>query len=144
MPVIPAIGVAMGATAGTAAATSLGAMTVLGAAGVGASVYGANKAAKTAKATNAANIQASKDADQLAYRRWLETQGVGDQGQAINTWLPRYATVSQPFGGSRKFRARGSAPSMSPDPAVAPEETQTPDPSSPRFGSFAGGLVRAL
>lgn len=110
--------------------------------GVGASIYGANKNAKAIKSTNDANIAAQKEADALNYRRWLETQGVGENGQAINTWLPRYATVNRAFGAPKKFRRIGTGPAMTatPQPTVTDTPVSMPsgsNSSSMRFGALA-------
>ena len=69
---------------------------IIGAAGVGASLYGAKKqsdAAKKASDANAASVDAT---NALNYQQWLESRGVGANGQAINTKLPRWAMWKMP------------------------------------------------
>lgn len=79
---------------------------ITGVAGVGASLYGASKNAKAQKAAMEANAKSVADTNQLNYQRWLESQGVGQNGEALNTWLPRYAKLNTNFAqpGGRRFR----------------------------------------
>lgn len=69
------------------------ASTVIGSA---TSIYGANKSAKAQADANAANQAAQAEANRINYQRWLESQGVGADGKPVNTWLPRYATITRP------------------------------------------------
>ena len=69
---------------------------IIGAAGVGASLYGAKKqsdAVKKASAENAASVDAANERN---YQMWLESRGVGSNGQAINASLPRWANWKNP------------------------------------------------
>jgi len=88
------------------------------AAGAGASVYGANKAAKSSAAATAANKASVEGSDALTYQRWLESQGVGADGKAVNTWLPRHMTVNTAVGKPRRFRRAGTGAAAPAQPAA--------------------------
>lgn len=78
------------------------------------SMSAANKAQAANQAAIDANSKNVSDTNAMNYQRWLESQGVGSNGQAINTWLPRYATLGSNFGSSKKrFRRVGSGSSGS-------------------------------
>lgn len=64
--------------------------------GTATSLYGANKSAQAQRDAIAANKAAQDETNRLNYQRWLESQGVGANGQPINTWLPRYAMITKP------------------------------------------------
>jgi hypothetical protein len=80
------------ATSAWTAAAMLGSAVV----GSATAIYGANKSAKAQAEANAANQAAQAEANRLNYQRWLESQGVGSDGKPVNTWLPRYATITSP------------------------------------------------
>lgn len=95
----------------------------VGVAGIGASMYGANKNAKAQAAANAANVQAQEDANRIAYEQWLMTRGVGRNGEPVNTRLPLWATAPAGFGvpkTQRRFRRASAARALA---AAAPEQT---------------------
>lgn len=87
------------------------------AAGTAATVVSANKANKTARANTQAAIDAQKAAEDKNYAQWLESRGVGANGQAVNTKLPRYMNWTMP-----------SAPSPS-RKIIGYRRVQTPPPS---------------
>ena len=64
----------------------------LAAAGAGASLYGAKKQSSAIKKASEDNAAAQAASDERNYQMWLESRGVGQNGQAINTKLPRWAT----------------------------------------------------
>lgn len=76
--------------------------------GIGASLYGANKSAQAQQAAIDANARAQEESNRLNYQRWLESQGVGQDGQPINTWLPRYAMATRPTALPPGFGVFGS------------------------------------
>ena len=86
-----AVNLYLATTAWTAAA-------MIGSAVVGSAtaIYGANKSAKAQAEANAANKASQDETNRLNYQRWLESQGVGSDGKPVNTWLPRYATITRP------------------------------------------------
>jgi hypothetical protein len=104
----------------------------VGLAGAGVAAYGANKNAKSQAAATAANKASVDSTNEMNYKRWLESQGVGANGESINTWLPRNFTVSTPVGQPRRFRRAGSAPASA--PASAPVAPVAP---APDIGQFA-------
>lgn len=61
-------------------------------AGVGASMYGANKQAKAQGSAADKQAAAVAEANRLAHERWLASRGVGARGKAVNTKLPLWAT----------------------------------------------------
>ena len=69
---------------------------IVGAAGAAASYAGAQKQAKAVKEANAANAAATDAANERNYQIWLESRGVGANGQAINASLPRWANWKNP------------------------------------------------
>jgi hypothetical protein len=72
--------------------------------GAGASIYGAKKSAKAQAEAATTNKAAVDETNRLNYQRWLESQGVGANGQPINTWLPRYAGVRRYASAPAGFR----------------------------------------
>lgn len=64
----------------------------IGAAGVGASIYGADKTSKATKDAAKANMAATEAANERNYQMWLQSRGVGTNGRAVNTKLPQWAT----------------------------------------------------
>lgn len=104
MPAIPVIAAAA-AKVGTAKLVAGG----LAAAGTAASVYGANKQSKAIKSANNANRQSVNDTNAANYRLWLESRGVGDGGQAVNTKMPRWMTTQVGTGGGRQTVRKSAA-----------------------------------
>ena len=119
-----------------------------GAAGIGASIYGANKQAKAVKAASAENAAAQDRQNASAWANYLMTRGVNPAGaqtgqipanpQAINAKLPLWATAN--------FRRPGAQPrwvkrGTSTMPNTLSRGTVTPtSPYAPSFtGSAAGG-----
>jgi hypothetical protein len=80
------------ATSAWTAAAMIGSAVV----GSATAIYGANKSAKAQQDATAANKASQDETNRLNYQRWLESQGVGANGQPINTWLPRYAMITKP------------------------------------------------
>src|SRR4051812_7830967 len=74
---------------GTGVAIAVAGAAVIGA---GAAVYGANKNAKAIDAANKANADTVNGTNALNYKMWLESRGVGENGQAINAKFPRWMT----------------------------------------------------
>lgn len=116
------------------------------AAGLGAatSIYGANKAAAAQEEAIKANKAAQDEANRLNYQRWLESQGVGPDGQPINTWLPRYAMVSRPTQVPEGFGlfTGGQTPTFTASnvtPTGVPTARALVYPSTAGLGGSAGG-----
>lgn len=100
---------------------------IIGAAGIGASLYGANKSAQSARDAADANSKSVADTNAMNYKRWLESQGVGANGESVNTWLPRNFMLSSTALKPRRFvkaRAAGApvAP-VDPAPQAHPEDS---------------------
>lgn len=125
--------------AGAASAATVGTMATVGALGVGASIYGANKSAKAVDKATQANAQSVADTNALNYKRWLESQGIGENGERLNVWLPRYAKVNSNFGRAPRFRIKGSTTVA---PVTSPSSAEPADP----FSNYAGapGGIYAL
>lgn len=70
----------------------------LGAAGIGASLFGANKQAKAVDKANKTNKQIADEANRLNYQMWLESRGIGPDGEHVNTKLPRWASSRPSLG----------------------------------------------
>ncbi len=81
-----------------------GAITAVAAVAVGAgvSIYAANKNSKAIDKANKTNQEIAADTNAANYRMWLESRGVGDAGQAVNTKLPRWMGVN--VGGTPRVR----------------------------------------
>ena len=58
--------------------------------GAASSMYGAKKTADATKEAAEKNAQAVAETNAMNYKRWLESKGIGEGGQAINAKLPRY------------------------------------------------------
>lgn len=111
---------------------------IAGGLGAGASLYGASKAASAQDRATQANIEATAEANRLNYKRWLESQGVGENGAPINTWLPRYATVGSNFlSPTKKFRRAGSGTTTTVTPNSYP--TGAVGTGGAMISSFGGG-----
>ena len=63
------------------------------AAGLAASAYGANKQSKAIDSANATNKEISKETNALNWAMKMYDKGVGQDGRAVNTKLPVWATV---------------------------------------------------
>ncbi len=103
MPVFPAIGTALGA--GAATAGTVGAMAAATTAGLGASIYGANKQSKAIKEANATNAKSIADTNRINHERYLATRGVNPDGRAVNARLPLWMNA-QVSSGPRKVARR--------------------------------------
>ena len=103
----------------TWAAIAVGGAALIGA---GASIYGANKQAKSNQAAQEQNAEAQDKQNAAAWANWLMTRGVAPTsptaaGQmpssysAVNTRLPLWATISQnkPSAGTPFLVKKGSA-----------------------------------
>lgn len=90
------------------------------AAGAATSYAGAKKNAAAARDAAAMNAASVNEANRLNYQRWLESQGVGPNGEPVNVNLPRYFTTA-PVGQTRRFRRASSvaAPVPASDPNAA-------------------------
>ena len=88
-------------------------------AGTAVSYNAAKKNASAQRDANSANLAAQDEANRLNYQRWLESQGVGPDGNPVNTWLPRHLTMDPTAFApqTRRFRKRGSAPAAPAAPA---------------------------
>jgi succinate dehydrogenase/fumarate reductase flavoprotein subunit len=135
---------AIGITAGGAAlgAAGVGGLTLAGGLAAGAAVggtvasmQGAKKQSKAITAANKANAKSVDDTNKYNYRMWLESRGVGENGQAVNAQLPRWMTV--PSGGrSLGWTNQAAAPAAAAPapvsfirrkaaaPVIAPDPTQ--------------------
>jgi hypothetical protein len=105
---------------------------IIGAAGIGASIYGANKSTQAAEDAAAANSRSVAETNAMNYKRWLESQGVGANGESVNTWLPRNFMLSSTALKPRRF-VKASA-TAAPSAPAAPVN----DPSSPPISDFGG------
>jgi hypothetical protein len=94
---------------------------IVAVAGLAVSAYGGIKAAKdnkkAAQDANAANKTATDEANAQNWTRYMRQRGVGENGQAVNTRLPEWATMpnSQVMGYRKK-----AAPAASGMPGLAP------------------------
>lgn len=90
-------------------------------AGIGTSLYGANKQAKANQAAQAENARLQEQQNAQAWANYLMTRGVNPAGatsgqipanpQAINARLPLWATANFAKPGARKtWRKVGSSP----------------------------------
>lgn len=87
--------------------------TAVAVAGLGASMYGANKSAKATAKANAQNIAANQESDRLNFQQWLMSRGIGTNGQPVNTKLPFW------MGARVRYPSAGGAGRIV-GPAVAP------------------------
>lgn len=92
---------------------------VVGAAGSVMSADSSRKAAHTAADANKANVAATNATD---YQRWLESQGVGPDGNPVNTKLPRWMTAASGSFGTPSVRS----------------PTFSMNPTSPAIGALGG------
>lgn len=110
------------------------------AAGVAGSVYGAEKNKKAQKKATEANAKNVSDTNALNYQMWLESRGIGPNGQPVNTQLPRFMSWTMPGAQRRVIGYRRAAPSAAPAP-LPPATQQYPTPnipaSQPTPGQFA-------
>lgn len=93
----------------------------VGVAGAAASVYGANKQAKSNKEAQASNAALQGDQNQSAWASYLLSRGVNPTGaqtgqlpsnpQAVNTRLPLWASVKRTPQAAAGFRLSGMKPS---------------------------------
>lgn len=107
--------------------------------GAGTAIYGANKSAKAQQAAIDANKQAQDETNRLNYQRWLESQGVGPDGQPINTWLPRYAMVRRPVQLAPGFEVFGSRMGQPKFMASSVGSNGVPNRAPATLGSLGGG-----
>ena len=112
--------------------------------GAGASMYGANKAAKAQNAANAANQQIAAEANRYNYQMWLESQGVGPNGQPVNVRLPRYMYAQ--VGQKRRLVPKGTAASSNRITAAVTNPAMSVAPSAQApvgVGDFANAGMYA-
>lgn len=108
--------------------------------GAGTALYGANKASQSTQDAINANKAAQDETNRLNYQRWLESQGVGPDGQPINTWLPRYAMVSRPTQVRPGFElfTGGSTPAFVASNVSTTGIPQARTPNYPSLSSIGG------
>lgn len=87
----------------TGTALALGSMAV----GAGTSIYGAKKQAKAQKEANAQRQALADQTNAYNYQMYLESLGVGPDGQPVNVRLPRYMYAQ--VGRKRRLVPRGTA-----------------------------------
>ena len=74
--------------------------------GGGLSMLGAKKSSDAIKDANRTNQKIADEANRLNYIRWLESRGIDENGNPVNTKLPRWATTPAPEG----FRVKRRTP----------------------------------
>ena len=103
---------------------------LVGAGGVAANLYGANKQSQAVEDANKANIASQAEQNAAAWANYLMTRGINPAGavtgripvnpQAINARLPLWANANFGTGTGRRWRKKGSGGAPANTLAVGP------------------------
>lgn len=91
-------------------------------AGGAMSLYGAKKSSDAIKDSNKSQQKIADEANRLNYRMWLESRGIDENGNAVNTKLPRWAKARVSPGFRFPTRTPYSGARTAPSALYTPQE----------------------
>lgn len=86
--------------------------------GAGSAIYGADQQRKAINKANDANAKSVADTNAANYRMWLQSRGVGTNGQPINTKYPAWMTAQVGTTQKRRIVPKGTASAAASTPTI--------------------------